>query len=65
MNESASLGTAVTSTDQGIAPVYRKIIWRLIPFLFLCYVLNYIDRVNISFASLQFREDLGISTAAY
>lgn len=65
MNESASLGVAAARTDQGIAPVYRKIIWRLIPFLFLCYVLNYIDRVNISFASLQFREDLGISTAAY
>jgi ACS family phthalate transporter-like MFS transporter len=38
---------------------------RIVPFLFLCYVLNYIDRVNISFASLQFREDLGISAASY
>ena len=45
--------------------VYRKITLRLVPFLFLCYVLNYIDRVNISFAALQFRQDLGISTAAY
>jgi ACS family phthalate transporter-like MFS transporter len=45
--------------------VYRKITLRLIPFLFICYVLNYIDRVNISFASLQFRHDLDISAAAY
>ncbi|MDF3810958.1 MULTISPECIES: MFS transporter [Rhodopseudomonas] len=45
--------------------VYRKITLRIIPFLFACYVLNYIDRVNISFASLQFRQDLGISAAAY
>jgi ACS family phthalate transporter-like MFS transporter len=45
--------------------VYRKVTLRLVPFLFLCYVLNYIDRVNISFASLQFRQDLGISAAAY
>lgn len=45
--------------------VYKKMTVRLIPFLFLCYVLNYIDRVNISFASLQFRQDLGISAAAY
>ncbi len=45
--------------------VYRKITLRLVPFLFLCYVLNYIDRVNISFASLQFRQDLGISAASY
>ncbi len=45
--------------------VYRKIALRLIPFLFLCYVLNYLDRVNISFASLQFREELGIDAGAY
>jgi ACS family phthalate transporter-like MFS transporter len=47
------------------ADVYRKMTLRLVPFLFLCYVLNYIDRVNISFASLQFRQDLGISAASY
>jgi ACS family phthalate transporter-like MFS transporter len=45
--------------------LYRKIALRLVPFLFICYMLNYIDRVNISFAALQFRQDLGISTAAY
>ena len=47
------------------AGIFKKITWRLIPFLFACYVLNYIDRVNISFASLQFRQDLGISAGAY
>ena len=48
-----------------VGNVYKKITLRLIPFLFICYVLNYIDRVNISFAALQFRQDLGISVAAY
>jgi MFS transporter, ACS family, phthalate transporter len=54
-----------TPTSHAMGHVYRKITLRLVPFLFLCYVLNYIDRVNISFAALQFRQDLGISAAAY
>jgi D-galactonate transporter len=45
--------------------IFRKIALRLIPFLFFCYVLNYVDRVNVSFAHLQFRNDLGLSEAAY
>lgn len=44
---------------------YRKITLRLIPFLFLCYVLNYIDRLNVGFAQLQMRTDLGFSDAIY
>jgi len=53
------------AAPHAVGDVYRKITLRLVPFLFLCYVLNYIDRVNISFAALQFRQDLGISAAAY
>jgi ACS family phthalate transporter-like MFS transporter len=34
-------------------------------FLFLCWVLNYLDRVNVSFAQLQLKHDLGLSDAAY
>jgi ACS family phthalate transporter-like MFS transporter len=49
----------------GTEQLYGRIAKRLIPFLFLCYVLNYIDRVNISFAHLQFRTDLGLTEAAY
>ncbi|PXW28143.1 MFS transporter [Paraburkholderia caballeronis] len=45
--------------------VFARIAKRLIPFLFLCYVLNYIDRVNISFAHLQFRADIGLTEASY
>ncbi len=44
---------------------FARIARRLIPFLFLCYVLNYIDRVNISFAHLQFRADIGLTEASY
>ncbi len=45
--------------------IYAKITRRLLPFLFICYVLNFIDRVNISFAKVQFNEDLGVSDSAY
>ncbi len=45
--------------------VYRKISWRIIPFLFLCYVFAYVDRVNVGFAKLQMQQDLRISDAAY
>jgi MFS transporter, ACS family, phthalate transporter len=44
---------------------YTKVKRRLLPFLFFCYVLNFIDRVNISFAHLQFKRDLGLSDASY
>ncbi|CAE6859565.1 Putative tartrate transporter [Paraburkholderia aspalathi] len=44
---------------------YRKITLRLMTFLFFCWVLNYLDRVNVSFAQLQLKHDLGLSDAAY
>jgi D-galactonate transporter len=47
------------------ATALRKITWRIMPFLFLVYVLSYLDRVNIGYAKLQFTGDLGLSNAAY
>jgi D-galactonate transporter len=44
---------------------YRKITARLIPYLFVCYILAYIDRVNVGFAKLQMQQDLGMSDAVY
>ena len=43
----------------------RHITRRLVPFLFVLYVLNYVDRVNISFAALQMTGDLGFSNAVF
>jgi MFS family permease len=45
--------------------VYRKITWRLLPLLFVCYVFAYLDRANIGFAHLQFSRDIGMSEAAF
>ncbi|WP_093727206.1 MFS transporter [Terribacillus halophilus] len=43
----------------------RKVTLRLIPFLFLCFFISILDRVNISFAALQMNEDLGFSNAIF
>ena len=45
--------------------VYWRVTQRLIPFLFLCYIFAYIDRVNVGFAKLQMQQDLGITDAVY
>jgi MFS family permease len=47
------------------AATYRKVMWRLMPFLFLCYVLAYVDRVNVGFAKLQMQQDLRMSDSVY
>jgi sugar phosphate permease len=44
---------------------FRKAALRLIPFLFFCYILAYLDRVNVGFARLQMCADLGLSDTAY
>jgi MFS transporter, ACS family, tartrate transporter len=43
----------------------KKVTLRLIPFLFLCFVIAILDRVNIGFAALKMNEDLGFSNAVF
>lgn len=47
------------------AATYRKIAWRLLPFLVFLFVLAWIDRVNVGFAKLAMLDDLGFSEAVY
>lgn len=58
------MNTAVASSDFE-SQTYRKAAWRLIPFLFLCYVVAFLDRVNVGFAKLQMAPDLNFSDAVY
>lgn len=55
----------MTASAQDVAATYRKVDLRILPFLFLCYILAYLDRVNVGFAKLQMSADLGLSDAAY
>ena len=52
-----------TSTIEETA--YRKVTLRIMPFLMICYVVAYLDRVNVGFAKLQMLSDLKFSEAVY
>jgi len=47
------------------AAVFSKCAWRLIPFMGLLYVANFLDRVNVSFAALTMNRDIGLDAEAY
>jgi ACS family tartrate transporter-like MFS transporter len=51
--------------DEIEARTIRRVMWRLLPFLFVCYFVAYLDRVNVGFAKLQMNSALGLSEAAY
>jgi MFS transporter, ACS family, tartrate transporter len=53
----------MTGPDREI--VIGRVTRRLIPFAFICYVIAYIDRVNIGFASAELQRDLGLSETQY
>ena len=48
-----------------IDTLYARVSRRLVPFLFLCYVVAYLDRVNVGFAKLQMQADLALSDTVY
>ncbi|MCY3023862.1 MAG: MFS transporter [Planctomycetota bacterium] len=47
------------------ARTVRKVMLRLIPFIVVLYIMNYLDRVNVAFAKLTMNADLGFSEEAY
>ena len=64
MLKTAHGGEAAIHADLEEA-AYTKVTLRLIPFLFLCYVFAYLDRVNVGFAKLQMLSDLKFSETIY
>jgi D-galactonate transporter len=65
----SELGNRVSETLQHRqmleAATMRRVFWRLMPFLTLAYLLCYIDRVNVGFASLQMNKAIGIDPKTY
>jgi sugar phosphate permease len=47
------------------ASARTRIAWRLLPFLFLLYVANYLDRTNIAYATLGMKGDLGLTDSVF
>ena len=50
-----------TPSDRFESALISRLMWRLMPFLFLLYIVAYLDRINVSFAVLQMREQMGLS----
>ena len=60
--------TAAAIGQPGVEEVertYKKVFWRIVPFLMLCYVVAYLDRVNVGFAKLQMSQDLAFSETVF
>src|SRR3954465_10996579 len=53
-----------TSAEIG-ASARSRVAWRLLPFLFLLYVANYLDRTNLAYATLGMKGDLGLSDSVF
>ncbi|MFJ4210857.1 MFS transporter [Paenarthrobacter sp. NPDC089675] len=43
----------------------RKIAWRLMPFLVICYLINFLDRTNVGYAASAMETSIGLDVAAY
>lgn len=58
-------GVEIPSESNPLSAAYAKVSWRLIPILFVCNAVAYLDRVNIGFAKLAMQSDLQFSDLVY
>lgn len=57
---------AVPLDDTDLARItMRRVSLRLLPFLFVLYIANFLDRTNVAMAALQMNRDLHFSATAY
>lgn len=57
--------TVAFARSDAIDTVVHKVAWRLIPILFIAYVINFVDRVNISFAKETMGRALGLDDVSF
>jgi D-galactonate transporter len=56
---------AVTAVSADEHKLYLRVALRIVPLLFVCYVVAFLDRINVGFAKLQMQDALGFSDAVY
>ena len=61
----ASQSPVPTAAGPVLDAAYKKAVWHLIPFIFICYFFNYLDRVNVGFAKLDMLDALKLSDTVY
>jgi MFS family permease len=70
MSSTANQFRGVSRTASGTAGdleqrTMRRVMFRLIPFLMICYVFCWLNRINLSFAALQMNKQLGLTESDY
>ena len=55
----------VTHDVEADNALYSKVSWRLLPLLLVCYMVAYLDRINIGNAQIQMKQTLDFGDAAY
>ncbi len=55
----------LTLSSKESQKIYSRITWHIIPLLFICYVVAYLDRINIGFTKLQLQEVLGVDDSVF
>ena len=61
-----TIAVAGSTSEQGNRDAaIKKVWWRLIPFLFVLYIFNYLDRINIGFAALSMNKDLLLTATTF
>ncbi|MCE7763097.1 MFS transporter [Pseudomonas putida] len=65
MHQTTAPVTAIKTASSPQQAVMRKVSRRLLGFLFLCFVLSFLDRINIGFAGLTMMGDLGLSSTQF
>ncbi|MDY0241334.1 MAG: MFS transporter, partial [Rhodospirillaceae bacterium] len=55
----------MVGSPEFVKATMRRVTWRLIPYLILAYILNFIDRVNLGFAALQMNQELAFSATVF
>jgi MFS transporter, ACS family, tartrate transporter len=65
MPETAATHASIASASIDGQALYRRITWRLIPYLFFLYIAAYIDRVNVGFAAMDMKRQLAFSDTVY
>jgi len=57
--------SGVSSTEDPARKIHAKVFRHVVPFLIVCYVISYLDRVNIAFAKLQMQQSRGFSETVF
>ena len=60
-----TIASSARTADPAHDALYRRVTWRMIGFLFVCYIFAFLDRINVGFAKMGMQADLGFSEAVF